>query len=154
METKFSGIFIDAWSTVLESFTSKSIMRVDVRPPQEAQETRDILVFMGIVGDIDAQIAMTMDAETGKNIASEMLGGIEITEVNDYVISAVGELCNMIMGNACSSISMTNTNVDITPPTVIADQSPPESLRKPTYNICILLEDLETIDFNVAMMTA
>ncbi len=31
-----------------------------------------------------------MDAKTGKSIASEMLGGMEINEVDEIVISAVG----------------------------------------------------------------
>lgn len=69
-------------------------------------------------------------------------------------MSAVGELCNMIMGSACSAISSTNKSVDITPPTVISDQQLPQLKMEPSYNIAFLLEDLEVIDFNVAVKTA
>jgi CheY-specific phosphatase CheX len=43
-----------------------------------------------------------MDEKIGMELASDMLG-MEITEVDELVVSAVGEICNMIMGNACSS---------------------------------------------------
>jgi CheY-specific phosphatase CheX len=39
--------------------------------------------------------------ETGKTLASEMLGYMEIAE-DEIITSAVGELCNLKMGNACS----------------------------------------------------
>ncbi len=154
METKYSNIFIDAWNTVLESFSTKRIMHADVKPPIENPNNRDIFVLMGIVGDIDGQVYMSMDAETGKILASEMLGGMEVTEVDELVVSAVGEMCNMVMGNACSSISLLNTTVDITPPTVIAGEEVPPLKIKPSYNISLVLEDMEAIDFNVAVKTA
>ena len=152
METKYAEIFINAWSTVIESFSSKHIKSADVEAPDENLKRRDVYVLMGMVGDINGQIFMAMDAQTGKALTSEMLGGMEITEVDEVVISAVGELCNMIMGNACSSISDDNAGVNITPPTVIADQNMPQLKVRPLYNISFLLEDLEKIDFHVAVM--
>jgi len=155
METKFSNIFIDSWNTVIESFSSRQIMSADVRLTREyADANRGISACIGIIGDIDGQISMSMNAETGKALASEMLGGMEIMEVDEMVISAVGELCNMIMGNACSTITSSNTNVDITPPTVVMDKILPQFYIKPAYIISFLLEDLEAIDFIVAVKTA
>ncbi|AYF41792.1 chemotaxis protein CheX [Ethanoligenens harbinense] len=154
MDTKFAAIFIDAWNTVLESFSTKHIMSANVEPPKENLNSRDIYVLMGIVGDIDGQVFMSMDAETGKILASEMLGGMEVTDVDELVVSAVGEMCNMVMGNACSSISLQNTTVDITPPTVIAGEEIPPLRIQPSYNISLVLEDMEAIDFNVAVKTA
>lgn len=154
METRYANIFIDAWNTVLESFSSKQIMSADIKPPKEYPDKQDIFVFVGMAGDINGQIYMSMDGETGKILASEMLGGMEITGVDELVMSAVGELCNMIMGSACSAISSTNKSVDITPPTVISDQQLPQLKMEPSYNIAFLLEDLEVIDFNVAVKTA
>lgn len=154
MEPKYADIFIEAWNTVIQSFSSKHIMSADVELPEQHLKYGDICVLMGIVGDIKGQIFLSMDAKTGKSIASEMLGGMEINEVDEIVISAVGELCNMIMGNACSSISSGKTGVDITPPTVISHQEVPKLKVKPLYSISFLLEDLDTIDFHVALMSA
>jgi Predicted inhibitor of MCP methylation, homolog of CheC len=152
MEHKYADIFIDAWNTVFESFSSKHIMRASVESPKDAS-ARDISVLIGFIGDVDGQIFMSMDAKMGKAIASEMLGGMEINEVDEVVFSAVGELCNMVMGNACSSISQETANVDITTPTVLHDDMPKLRL-KPLYNISFLFDDMESIDFNVAVLIA
>lgn len=155
MKTTYSNIFIHAWNTVLESFSSKHILDAAIHPPQGCRSNRDILVSMGIVGDISGQVYLSMDAKTGQMIASEMLGGMEISEVNELVISAVGEMCNMIMGNACSDISTEHiSNVDITPPVVIADGDLPPFSVRPLYHISFMLEDSNSIDFDVALQTA
>ncbi|GEM_PF-6521061 len=154
MSMKYAGVFIDAWDNVLQSFSSKHIMRADVQAAVEKGNIRDISVMMGFIGDLDGQILMTMSARTGQTLASEMLGGMEITEVDEVVISAVGELCNMIMGNACASICKDNMAVDITPPTIIADQKTAVCDIRPTYHISLRLEDQEIIDFNVAVESA
>jgi len=152
LETEYSKIFITAWNTVIESFSSRHIISADVSPVKEYTDgNRGIHVVIGIIGDINGQISMSMNAETGKVLASDMLGGMKITEVDEMVTSAVGELCNMIMGNACSTISSNETSVDITPPTVIADEILPLLTTKPIYNITFVIEDLEGIDFIVAV---
>ena len=154
METVYSKIFITAWNTVIGSFSSRHIISADVSTAKKYPiGNRGIHVIIGIIGDINGQISMSMNAETGKALASEMLGGMEITEVDEMVTSAVGELCNMIMGNACSTISSYETNVDITPPTVVADEIQPLLKIKPIYNITFVIEDLEAIDFIVAVKT-
>jgi len=72
-------------------------------------------------------------------------------EVDEMVISTVGEMCNMIMGYACSSISLTNTNVDITPPTVLTVKELLELKINSSYCISFLLEGMDAIDFNVGV---
>lgn len=152
MDNKYANVFIDSWHAVLESFSSKKIMSTEVNPPKEYQDNGGIFVFMGIEGDVNGQVVMALDSKTGKVLTSDMLGGMEITDVDELVTSAVGEMCNMIMGNVCLNISSKNTNVDITPPTVISDYQFPKQTIRPSYSISFQLEDLEAIDFNVAII--
>jgi chemotaxis protein CheX len=154
MDSKYAGIFIEALNTVLESFTSIQVISADIRVPSENHSTDDISVMIGIVGDIHGQVYMTMNAKTGQILASEMLGEIDVTEVDEMVVSAVSELCNMIMGNACSSICADNTMIDITPPIVISDEEITLSKGQIAYNICFILEKLGMIDFNVSVKNA
>ena len=153
MEHKYAEIFIDAWNTVFESFSTKHIMRASVESPKDTTGS-DISVTIGLVGDVDGQIYMSMDASTGKSIASEMLGGMEINEVDEVVFSAVGELCNMVMGNACTTISLETANVDITTPVILDEDNLSKFRIKPLYNIAFLFDDMDSIDFNVAVKTA
>ncbi|MBE6012374.1 chemotaxis protein CheX [Anaeropeptidivorans aminofermentans] len=154
MENKYADIFINAWHTVLESFSTKQITLAEIHSSKNPVDNRDILVFMGIIGAVSGQVAISMDVNTGKILASEMLGGMEVTDADELVTSAVGEICNMIMGNACLHISSAETGVDITPPTVICNETAPQILISPSYKISLHLEDLDEIDFNVEIATA
>ena len=151
MDARYSNVFIDAWSKVLESFSTKQIKSTDITLPKSHSNNYDIFASIGIIGDVDGHVYMTMDAETGKILTSEMLGGMEIADVDEMVISAVGEICNMVMGNACTSMSLLNASVDITPPTVLTRQEMPQLAINSAYNISVVLEDLDAIDFNVAV---
>lgn len=148
---KYAEVFIEAFDAVMESFLAKQLVRADVKPREIGIGDRDICVFMGIVGDLSGHILMSMDEKTGKSLASEMMGGMEIAEVDELVISAVGELCNMIMGNACASLGTDDTDVDITPPTMVEGGEALKLPVKSAYNISLLFESLETIDFSVAL---
>lgn len=151
MRTNYAEKIIEAWNTVMEAVSTRRLMGASVQPAPNYPDRRDICAYISITGDISGQVTMCMDAQTGKVIASEMLGGMEIPEVDELVISAVGELCNMIMGSLCASIGTIYQNLDITPPTVITREQPPQSAKKPLYQIAFLVEDLETIDFHVAV---
>lgn len=152
MEHKYSDIFINAWVSVLGSFCNKQIVSANVKPPKQYPDGRDLFVFMGLAGDLNGQVFMSMDEETGKTLTSEMLGGIEVSEVDEMVTSTVGELCNMIMGTACTQISAADMNLDITPPMVISNSALPKLDHKISYSIAIIMENLKAIDFNVAVV--
>lgn len=151
MENQYAGIFLEAFHSVIGSFSSKKIISADIRKFDRQLSVDDISVTIEIIGDVDGQVCMSMDAKTGQVLASEMMGGIELAEVDEIVISAVSELCNMIMGNACSCISEDNTRVDITPPIVYANRKMPFGDRQSLYNISFLLKDIGNINFDVAM---
>lgn len=154
MENRYANIFIDSWHTVLGSLSAKKILSTEVSPVQEQPTSGSIFVLMGIIGDVNGKVVMSLDAKAGKALASDMLGGMEVSDVDELVISAVGEICNMVMGTACSSISAPGTNVDITPPTVIANEEPPQQAEQPAYRISFRLEEIESIDFNVSIKHA
>ena len=154
METKYAGIFINAFTTVLESFTTKQVLSAGVNKPESNEISRDISVMIEIVGDIQGKIYMTMNESTGMIIASEMLGGMEVTEVDEMVTSAISELCNMVLGNACQNICTEDISVDITPPAVVVDDVNTVSNVQPAYNIIVIIEDFGSVNLNVSVMSA
>jgi chemotaxis protein CheX len=142
-------IFVDSWKTVLSSFSSKKLL-TSINSLKGGTKLSEIHVMITMEGDMDGHVFLSMDAQTGAVIASEMLGGVEITHMEEELItSAVSELCNMIMGNACSLISEDSCNVDITPPSILTPEEVTSLGHKPSLCISLLLEDTGSIDFDV-----
>lgn len=73
-------------------------------------------ITVGIVGQMKGQAVLTMELEHAKDIASKMMFGMPIAELDEMACSALNELSNMIMGNTATIFSTQGKLIDITPP--------------------------------------
>lgn len=154
MNENYACIFIDAWNEVLSSFSSKKVLTADVITSQANMQPSDISVIMGLVGDVRGQVLLSMDLETGEVLASEMLGGMDVSGMTEVTVSAVGEFCNMIMGNACAGIGSVHENVDITPPTILSAEEAAALSRETSFYLSLCVEDMGMVDFDVCIKSA
>lgn len=83
--------------------------------------TEYLNVVMGVNGALSGNLIVTANKESALAIASAMLGGIKFTEVNDMVKSAMGELLNIIAGNAFSRVEIKSVIYISTPTLVIGE---------------------------------
>lgn len=88
---------------------SKDNMCIDGEP---------MFIMLGVTGEMTGQVCIVFDLDVAKNIASRMMMGMPVPEIDDMAKSALSELGNMIMGNAATLLSNNNIKIDITPPTL------------------------------------
>lgn len=79
-------------------------------------ESTTFIIQVGVTGEMKGQVLLAMPVDNALNIASRMMGGMEVTELNELSRSALGELSNMIMGNTATLFSNIGILIDITPP--------------------------------------
>lgn len=77
-----------------------------------------MVILIGVTGEMRGQVVLSIDEKKACEIASRMMMGMPVPELDDMAISAISELGNMIMGNAATVFSVRNIGIDITPPTV------------------------------------
>lgn len=77
-----------------------------------------LFIMLGVTGEMTGQVCIVFDTEIAKDIASRMMMGMPVPEIDDMAKSALSELGNMIMGNAATLLSNSNLMIDITPPTL------------------------------------
>ncbi len=75
-------------------------------------------VVCGVTGHVQGQVIYGMSLTTADKIASTMLGQ-KIKTFDQLAASAMGELGNMISGNAMQGLSEAGWICDITPPTIM-----------------------------------
>lgn len=81
-------------------------------------ENNSILIMIGVTGEIRGQVIIALTFQKACEIASRMMMGMPVTELNEISMSAIGELGNMIMGNSATILSTKGIGIDITPPTI------------------------------------
>ena len=154
-ETSIIEHFVSAIKTIFASVSSCPVSHLNIVKASGDTRVHDLLVVIGLVGDISGNFYISMEILTAQSIAKELMGGMEVGEgLNEIVTSAISELGNMISGNACIGISGMNLNVDITPPTVIIGDQISFSTQGQVYSIPIEVETLGAVHCNLAIKTA
>ncbi|MCI8508002.1 MAG: chemotaxis protein CheX [Lachnospiraceae bacterium] len=108
--------FLMSTISVFETVTQ---MKLTVGRPTLADFAFNKLTYtitVGVVGQMKGQAVLAMDVESAKEIASKMMCGMPVAELDDMAASALNELSNMIMGNTATVFSTQGKLIDITPP--------------------------------------
>lgn len=75
-----------------------------------------VLIVIGVTGAMKGQVIINIPSEHAKQLASGMMMGMPVEELDEMSLSAISELGNMIMGNAATLFSTRGIVIDITPP--------------------------------------
>lgn len=121
---------------------------------KQAEFSSDSVVIMiGVTGEMRGQVMIALSYEKSLEIASNMMTGFKVTELDAMSLSAISELGNMIMGNAATILSTKGIGIDITPPAIFRGNMTVSHAH--TQNICIPLSGSDiTIELDVAVKDA
>lgn len=128
--------FLMAAKKVLQDicFVDASIQKPTLK---EAKFDADVwLIMIGVTGEMHGQVVIAMTEKSACGIASKMCM-TDVKEIDDFGASALGELGNMVMGNAATVFSSNGIGIDITPPTLSHGQVSLTSTH--TQNLCVPL---------------
>ncbi|MFE5320407.1 chemotaxis protein CheX [Paenibacillus sp. NPDC056579] len=78
---------------------------------------------IGILGQMNKDILFGFPETVAFRMVSGMMGGYPVTQFDELCQSAVGELGNMISGNASTLLYQQGIEVDITPPNLVNDSA-------------------------------
>lgn len=119
MKAELVNVFIKAFIVVSEMTLGEKPVMKETFKRTNTSSLLDIAVVVGITGDMKGQVVINFSKETGKAIASKMMGGMPVEALDDITKSALSEMCNMILGTASTELSQLGITTDITPPNLI-----------------------------------
>ena len=101
----------------------KDICQIDMQVgkpyvKQTAFADDSVIIMIGITGEMRGSVIIALTYNKALEIASKMMMGMPVTELDEMATSAISELGNMIMGNAATILSTKGVGIDITPPTL------------------------------------
>ena len=111
------------------------------------------IIMLSAKGEMKGQVLMAFSYANALNVASRMMMGMPVTELDDMATSAISELGNMIMGNAATIFSTKGIVIDITPPTVC--QGSMTITQTYAQNICVPIQagDGLSLELDIAIKT-
>ncbi|WP_024833546.1 chemotaxis protein CheX [Ruminiclostridium josui] len=152
MNIEYINPFIEASQTVL-----KQVVNVDARLGKVFLKTSPyqgeaILIIVGITGKIRGQAIFTMSKNVAFKIASAMMMGMPVDELNEISKSALSELTNMILGNTATLLYNKGIGIEITPPSLLLGENLQISQSKmKTICIPLYLSDTEILEIDISV---
>ncbi len=113
METEIIHPFVEGAIHILDTTAS---VKLKARPPfikTNQDHLGDISGILEIAGDINGSVVISFSKKSILGIVSDMFGE-EMTEMNDDIKDAVGEICNMIAGQVTTKIASLNKKAKVT----------------------------------------
>ncbi len=150
MKQEYINSFVESSQSVIAQVTGmqSTIGTIEVKDIPYTSDS--VVVLIGLTGQLYGSVIISLSKGLACNIASIMMGGMEVTELDEISKSAIAELGNMVMGNTANSLSQQNITVDITPPTVFTGENMQVSPNK-AETVCIphIFDNGETIEIDI-----
>ena len=122
MKVQYINPFITASFAVIEQILGMKAQKGPLAMRPELFTTQQCNILIGVTGKVRGQIIYGMSLTTADKIASVMLGQ-QVRTFDQLAASAIGELGNMITGNASTLLAEAGFACDITPPSIVRGSS-------------------------------
>jgi chemotaxis protein CheX len=111
-----------------------------------------ISIVLGITGAMRGQVVYSMDTSFAYDITKVMIPNKLPMERKQFVNSAVGEIGNMVTGQASIQLAGQNQRIHLTPPAVFTGQGlKVDFLEVPT--VCLrLLSEMGILEINIGLL--
>ena len=81
--------------------------------------TEDLTAIIGVSGRLEGNVLYGFTEESALNVVSQMIGEEQVDLRNDLALSALGEIANMITGNAATHLAQAGFPCQISPPVIV-----------------------------------
>lgn len=152
MNAEYINPFIVASQTVIKSISGIDAKLGKIYLKDSPFMGDSVIIIVGLTGKMRGQVTFSMNVPTALNIASKMMMGMPVTELDEMAKSAISELTNMILGNTATLLYNKGIGIEITPPSFfMGDNMKISHSNMQTVCVPLFLNDKETIDIGISV---
>lgn len=152
MRVEYINPFFLATVDVFKAMLSLEPQRGTLRAVEELVPVSEANVVIGVTGDLRGSLLYSFP----KEMALEMvyiMAGMRMNELDVFVSSALGEVANIISGNALTYLSKNDFNCDIAPPQLIIGTSGSLSMSTEKAVVLPLHTEIGVFEISISLTT-
>ncbi len=135
MKAEYINPFYKATQDIFERMMDLGTEKKAFKLVTDMMAGREANVIIGMTGDLRGTVLYSFPKEMTLNMV-KIMSGMEIDKLDSFVSSALGEVANIISGNAVTYLTEENYHCDIVPPQVIIGEN--RSISMATENALML----------------
>ena len=151
INAEYVNPFLEAASAVFKQLLNVDLRRGKLVIKEVPQPSHDVAIIIGITGAVTGQVVFSGSLEMVGKIAKVLTPGLSDKDIANEWKDIVGEVANMITGNAMNLFAYSGKRVEMTTPTVIEGESFTITLIKQTTLGINLYSPFGQLEMNVAL---
>ncbi|MBN1531880.1 MAG: chemotaxis protein CheX [Spirochaetes bacterium] len=134
----------------------KQIMNVDLRRgklviKESPVPSLDVAIMIGITGGVTGEVVYSLGFNMVYKIANILAPGLSEEQIKHEYKDIIGELANMITGNAMNLFASSGKTIEMTTPTVIEGKDVSITMLKQTTLGINLYSPIGQLEMNIAL---
>lgn len=150
MDVNHVNPFIQAFTTVMPQLGFANVTKGTLSVKGKELVGTGLIIVVGIVGEIKGNVVYSIATEHAKKIASVMMMGMPVEELDEIAQSAISELTNMLTANTATFFSNMGIIIDISTPTLLRGENITVDMSSAQVLCVELLADSIPIEINIA----
>ena len=150
MKAEYVNSFYKAAKDVFQLMVDIDPQRGDLKLIENISNDKDANVELGVIGDLKGTILFSFP----KNMTLEMvkiLSGMEMDKIDNFASSALGEMANIIGGNALTLLAKHHYTCDIVPPQIFIGEYKPHPIDSDKALLLPLLTPIGEFDITILL---
>ncbi|WP_378951721.1 chemotaxis protein CheX [Pelosinus sp. sgz500959] len=152
MDAKMINPFIEAILYIMPQLGFQNITKGKLLVKDQFMESKGVTVLVGLTDAMRGNVAYNMTEDTAKKIASTMMMGMPVAEMDEMAQSAISELTNMVTGNAATNFEKYGIKVDISPPTLVVGSDFKAKVSSNKFIVVEMIVDSLLIELNIGLL--
>ena len=151
INAEFVNPFLEAASAVFKSILDVDLRRGKLVIKESPIPSLDVSIIIGITGGVTGEVVYSMGFVMVEKIANILMPGLSEEQIKSEYKDIIGELANMITGNAMNLFASSGTSIEITTPTVVEGSNVKISMIKQTTLGINLYSPMGQLEMNIAL---
>ena len=151
LNAEYINPFLEAASIVFKSILNVDLRRGKLVIKPSPNPSMEIAIIIGIVGAITGEIVYSMEFNMVKKMANVLIPGLTEEQIKTEYVDIMGEIANMITGNAMNLFASTDKIIDITTPTVVDTKTQPYTPEQRVSLGILLYSPMGQLELNIAL---
>lgn len=150
MDVKNVTPFIVSFNIVMKQLGFVNIRKGILQAKKKTFTGSDIIIIVGMAGELKGNVIYVMDIESAKKIASVVMKGAPVNKLDGMVKSALGELANMLTAHASTAFSAMKILIQISTPACFEGRNMEITMNSDKVLCIQMFADDIPIDVNIS----
>ena len=151
INAEYVNPFLEAASAVFKSILNVDLRRGKLIIKEAPTPSMSIAIIIGITGGVTGEVVYSMEFSMVQKVASVLVPGLSEEQIKVEYKDIIGELANMITGNAMNLFASSGKSIDITTPTVVEGKDFTITMVKQTTLGINLYSPMGQLELNIAL---